>query len=194
MNTLELFPTHVYAWDWNGDTGIILEQVKDIFKDEEPKDVMQSHPNILGEIDVLSNFINECLGEIKSQCQLQCEGLKVTTSWINKYQSSAKLQWHRHPMSAFSGVIFLNDCGILSLEDPVDFRNYESTIPFSNTQKVFDLQSIPGRVIIFPWWMKHTAESNIDGERWSLAFNSMPYGTINSNYKPALSSAILEVK
>tara|TARA_B100001175_G_C19296242_1_gene535962 strand:- start:55 stop:627 length:573 start_codon:yes stop_codon:yes gene_type:complete len=190
MHTLQLFPTHVYAWDWDGDTNIILEQVKNIFKDKKPVDVMQSHPNILNEIDVLSDFINQCLYDVKKQCRLQCEGLKITTSWVNKYQSSAKLQWHRHPMSAFSGVMFLNDCGSLSLADPVHFRSYESTIPFSNVEKNYELQSVPGRVIIFPWWMEHSAESNTSGERWSLAFNSMPYGTINSN----LSSAILEVK
>ena len=213
MKTLDIFPTKIFAWDWDGDVNELLDDIKEKC-DDRTKDsgkmkntrqmgVVQldpygwgDYPNILSKLDTISGFIDECLEDVRQYYRLQCEGLRVTTSWVNKYKEGSGLQWHRHPMSAFSGSIFLNDVGVLSFADPVHFRSYESIIPFAdqNQEKHYHLQAVPGRVIIFPQWMEHSANTNGDGERWSLAFNTMPYGNINHDEGLLLSSARLEVK
>ena len=131
---------------------------------------------------------------------------------INRYRNQGILPWHLHPMSAFSGTFAINDAGMLSFKDPVQFRMFESTIPLSNQAKQYDVPTKPGQCIIFPWWMEHGALNLEPVDRWSISFNSMPYGKVNMDSikpmqenvpedmmdefpdVPNLSSATLEIK
>ena len=120
MNTLELFPLEVYTFDYDGDTDDLLERaimstrkLGGTFNDTRI-DVSQSSPDALKLFPEIEKFIYDSLSEIKDRVKLQCEGLKITTSWVNRYRESAILPWHRHPMSAYSGAFFLNDRGGLT--------------------------------------------------------------------------------
>ena len=210
MNTLEIFPTKIFTFDWDGDVHKILEKAiinqKDLggsfaVNGSQFYDVSQSDSNVLSLFPDLSEFIHDCLSEVKEYHNLECDGLKVTTSWINRYRTKSILPWHRHPMSAFSGVFFINDKGRLSFKDPVQFRLYESIMPLSGESKYSDVDTKPGTIVIFPWWLEHAALNEDPIERWSLSFNSMPYGSINTRpkegdmkYVPHLSSANIEIK
>lgn len=194
MNSLQVFPVDIFWWDWDGDINDILEVSKSIHPNHN-QIVSQSNNDIhkKQEYKKLFEFIEQCLGEVKNHYNFQCDYLKVTSSWINKYKETSTLNFHRHPMSAFSGVFFMTGGSPISFKDPIDFRTYQSTIPVSkNDCSYFNLEPIPGRVIIFPWWLEHGV-MNFSGERWSLAFNSMPGGKINSDDHLNLSFADLEV-
>ena len=204
MNTLELFPLEVYTFDYDGDTDDLLERaimstrkLGGTFNDTRI-DVSQSSPDALKLFPEIEKFIYDSLSEIKDRVKLQCEGLKITTSWINRYRESAILPWHRHPMSAYSGAFFLNDRGGLTFKDPIIFRSNESIMPFMDIEKTYNIDTEPGKLVIFPWWVEHGAsirEGN--AERWTLSFNTMPYGSCNTKqygYDSFLSSATLEIK
>ena len=192
MDTLNIFPVNIFTFDWGGDLDDILERA--ILKQKslgmKPSDVSQSDSNALRLFPELLDFIDDCLSQVKDCNNLQCDGLKVSSSWINRYVRYSVLPWHRHPMSAFSGTFFLNASGRLSFKDPILFRSNESIMPFSDDPKQYDVETKPGRLVIFPWWLEHGAINEDSVERWSLSFNSIPYGTINTN----LSSATLEIK
>ena len=219
MNTLEIFPVKIFTFDYDGDLNDILEKCimgqKELggsFSATEPRDVSQSYPNALRLFPELSEFIHDCLDEVKEHHNLQCEALKICSSWVNRYRNRAVLPWHLHPMSAFSGTFAVNDAGLLSFKDPIQFRMFESTMPLCDDHKQYDVPTKPGKLVIFPWWMEHGAVNLDHVDRWSLSFNSMPSGRINMAsikpmndnvpkevmdqlpYVPNLSSATLEIK
>ena len=219
MNTLEIFPVKIFTFDYDGDLNDILEKCimsqKELggsFSATEPRDVSQSFPDALRLFPELSEFIHDCLDEVKEHHKLQCDGLRICSSWVNRYRNRAVLPWHLHPMSAFSGTFAVNDAGLLSFKDPIQFRMFESTMPLSDQAKQYDVPTKPGQLIIFPWWMEHGAVNLDYVDRWSISFNSMPYGSINMAsikpmsdnvpkevtdqlpYVPNLSSATLEIK
>ena len=196
MNTLQLFPTEIFWWDWDGDVNQLLEHTKkqNIVKDLQVVD--QSEPDVHKRegYESLFFFIKNCLVEIKDHYQLHCDGLDITTSWINRYRPYSHIHFHKHPMSAFSGVFFLTQGSPLALREPNYFKMYPSTIPIASTDKeIFELEPIPGRVVIFPWWLEHGSLNNRNEERWSIAFNSMPYGKVNYDDGRNLSSAYIKL-
>tara|TARA_B100000131_G_C17893023_1_gene523148 strand:+ start:102 stop:761 length:660 start_codon:yes stop_codon:yes gene_type:complete len=219
MNTLELFPVKIFTFDWGGDLDDILERCivnqKDLggsFSATEPRDVSQSNPDALRLFPDLKEFIDDSLSEVKKYHNLQCDSLKISSSWVNRYRNRAVLPWHLHPMSAFSGTFCINEAGMLSFKDPVQFRMFESTMPLCDDLKQYDVPTKAGQLIIFPWWMEHGALNMDPVDRWSISFNSMPHGHINMAsikplqedvpqevldqlpYVPNLSSATLEIK
>ena len=54
------------------------------------------------------------------------------------------------------------------------------------------VEPIKGRLIMFPWWLEHGSINDLDNERWSIAFNTLPHGKINYNDGNNLSSVNLE--
>lgn len=193
MNTLELFPVKLFTFDWDGDLDDILERCiinqKDLrgsFPATEPRDLSQSDPDALPRLfPDLSEFIHDCLDQVRQHHNLQCDQLKVASSWVNRYRNNAILPWHLHPMSAFSGTFPVNNAGLLSFKDPVQFRMFESTMPLCDDPKQIDIETKPGQLIIFPWWMEHGAINTDEVERWSISFNAMAHGNINmASVKP----------
>lgn len=186
MDTLDIFPVNIFTFDWDGDLDDILERCiinqKDLggsFSATESSDLSQSYPTALRLFPELKEFIDDCLSQVKDYHDLQCDGLKIASSWVNRYRNQGVLPWHLHPMSAFSGTFAVNDSGLLSFKDPVQFRMFESTMPLSNQAKQYDVPTKPGQCIIFPWWMEHGALNLEPVDRWSISFNSMPYGKVN---------------
>lgn len=196
MNKLELFPTEIFWWDWNGDKQELSNNIISSHIDNNNQFVEQSDPNLHKQPKYknLFLFIENCLDQVKNYYDLQCDGLKITTAWANKYKPFTYNAFHRHPMSAFSGVYFITGGAPFTVKDPIVFRSYQSTIPVSKKDEIFfELEPIPGRVIIFPWWLEHGAMNQRNEERWSIAFNSMPHGKINSNDGNNLSSVNLNI-
>jgi len=62
---------------------------------------------------------------------------------------------------------------------------FESTMPLCDDPKQIDIETKPGQLIIFPWWMEHGAINTDEVERWSISFNAMAHGNINmASVKP----------
>lgn len=196
MDTLNIFPTQIFYADWDGDTSSLLQYTKSNFFTENDNNLDQSRPDIYKDLNYRSlfDFLNTCLEEIRIDYQFKCDKFKITTAWINKYKPFSAIQFHRHPMSAWSGVFFLTEGAPFAVRDPVVYRSHQSTMPISTyDQPYYTIPPIPGRVIIFPHWLEHGAINDRDEERWSIAFNSMPHGRVNCDDGNDLSSAILSV-
>jgi len=186
MNILPIFPVELFWWDYEGNVNLDLNE----------KNEFQSKNNILDDDcnEELKDFISNCLFEVKSIYDLKCDGLQITTSWLNSYKPNTGLNFHTHPMSAFSGVLFLSDGDPIVFRDPVFSRSSNSTIPISSRNMFFyELEAIKNRLIIFPWWLEHGV-SGVSNYRYSLAFNSMPHGKINSDDDLNLSCTNIEHK
>lgn len=196
LQPMEIFPTHIFHADWEGDTEAILQHTKDLFEIDRGDNVDQTDPDLYTNPNFkdLFDFLDGCLQEIHEGFRFKCDGFKITTAWANKYAPFTANQFHRHPMSAWSGVFFLTDGAPFAMRDPIVYRSHPSTMPLSEVdQPYYTLPPVPGRVVIFPHWLEHGAINDIDQERYSIAFNSMPYGKVNFNDSRNLSSAILSV-
>tara|TARA_B100000902_G_C27312191_1_gene919084 strand:+ start:2878 stop:3492 length:615 start_codon:yes stop_codon:yes gene_type:complete len=197
LQGLEIFPTRLFHADWEGDTKALLEYTKRSFTNEGTQVVDQSTPNLHLDPNYseLFGFVNQCLEELRQGYEFKCDGFKITTAWANKYNPHTSNQFHRHPMSAWSGVFFLTEGAPLAVRDPVVYRSHQSTMPISpHENSYFTLDPVPGRAVFFPHWVEHGAINDREEERWSIAFNSMPYGKVNFDDGRNLSSAILRVE
>ena len=103
----------------------------------------------------------------------------ITTMWcnINYYKD---FNWpHRHPLSTFSGVYYVQapeNCGRIQLEHPsLDILHH---YPRSNGvdathDAAFNCAALERRLYIFPSWLKHCVEPNMNKneKRISFSFN-----------------------
>ena len=187
MNIQQIFPVEIFSWKWDGDMEDILYKAKKL------KQFGPSVPDLQNneEFEELFKFFHKCLGEIKDFYNLQCDELRIVTAWMNKYVTNTGQDYHQHPMSAFSGCFYLTDGTPTSFKDPIAVRQYESTIPISrkNADRYKDLPAAKGNLIIFPYWLEHGLWNNSPKDRWSLAFNSLPNGRINTDNNCVSSAA-----
>lgn len=187
MNIQPIFPVEIFSWKWDGDMEDILYKAKKL------KQFGPSVPDLQNneEFEELFKFFHKCLGEIKDFYDLQCDELRIVTAWMNKYVTNTGQDYHQHPMSAFSGCFYLTDGTPTSFKDPITVRQYESIIPISrkNADRYKDLPAAKGNLIIFPYWLEHGLWNNSPKDRWSLAFNSLPNGRINTDNNCVSSAA-----
>ena len=187
MNIQPIFPVEIFSWKWDGDMEDILYKAKKL------KQFGPSVPDLQNneEFEELFKFFHKCLGEIKDFYNLQCDDLRIVTAWMNKYVTNTGQDYHQHPMSAFSGCFYLTDGTPTSFKDPIAVRQYESIIPISrkNADRYKDLPAAKGNLIIFPYWLEHGLWNNSPKDRWSLAFNSLPNGRINTDNNCVSSAA-----
>ena len=181
MNNLKIFPVDIFWWDYSGPINFKMNQDNPF---QSSNDILK-----LPEHQEVKNFISECLDEVKIFYSLKCEQLEITTSWINSYSPEEGLNFHTHPLSSFSGVLFLSDGDPIIFKDPIFSRSNNSTIPLSSLENCyFSLEAIKNRLIIFPWWLEHGV-SGVSDYRYSLSFNSMPVGKVNYDDDLNLSSS-----
>lgn len=173
MEVLKLFPLEVFSWNYN-------ENLIDIKSPE-----FQSNIDIL-DLEIFSDlkkFILTCSQEIIKYYGFDCDRFEITRSWLNSYEVGDGIQFHTHPMSAFSGVVFLSNSPSdpLIFKDPLIVRTNQSTIPIGSTDSCYySIASIQNRILIFPWWAEHGV-SSVNKNRSSIAFNLMPAGNVNSS-------------
>ena len=132
INKLPLFPVQVYWKDWTGDLDGIAKLIKDDEKNNPgPNNAAgmkitqaRSGSNAihLSEEPLykeLFGFIQGCLDDIWRQEKFQCDGFKICSSWSNIYYPNTSLNYHQHPMSAFSGAFFVKGEAPLTFMDPI---------------------------------------------------------------------------
>ena len=122
INKLPLFPVQLYWKDWTGD----LDGIAKLIKDDEGKNpgptndsgmtITQARSGSnaihLSEEPLykeLFGFIQGCLDDIWRQEKFQCDGFKICSSWSNVYYPNTSLNYHQHPMSAFSCLLYTSD-------------------------------------------------------------------------------------
>ena len=110
------------------------------------------------------------------------DGLRMGNSWININGYKDYNLVHKHPYSILSGVYYVSvpkDSGRIVFQNPA----YESMIYDWTPEKVKDFtvhtsakwfyEALVGRLYIFPSWLNHYVESNLNEKekRISISFN-----------------------
>ena len=117
----------------------------------------------------------------------------LTTSWINKMNEGSDIGLHNHANALVSGVYY-PDLGPTA--NPIIFRkNRQHLNSFPehvrpNTKEnwsqytvgAWTIQPMTGDCIIFPSHLEHEVATSFDKQdRYSLAFNYFPKGTVGQN-------------
>ena len=107
--------------------------------------------------------------------------------WININEKYHFNEWHIHPHSTLSGAYYIKhdgskENGEILFKHPKNLYMSTSHWPpgikkTSNeiTAEVVNITPKPNKLLIFPSWLEHRAETNLkDDTRISLSFNSIP--------------------
>ena len=114
---------------------------------------------------------------------------KMTNSWSNKHKENNHIPEHSHTNCLISGILYLqtdDNTGDLLIKNLNSFSNlivpeFEKTTIFNISY--FRIKPKNNMIVFFPSHLTHMVEenkSNID--RYSLAFDFFPYGTVNSQF------------
>jgi len=202
LDLYELFPTTIYMFKIEDDsvTDDILSYLNEYSFSKENKtweeEVMQTDNNLhlLEETKNLISFFDHSLSSIKNINNLQTEQIKITLCWANKSTRNSKHQNHYHPNSLYSGIFYATSGGAKTIfYDPVNYRNEAMIKVFGNNvePKANTVEIVPekGTLVIFPSWFRHSTEHHdSDDNRWSISFNTLPYGKTNSQPNVSLAS------
>lgn len=166
-----------------------FEQLNSIIKQNQ---VYKQHSELIGDAvsshshDYENNFLNNCVN-IKDKIQKEIsvcskiigyDNLILTNSWSNIQRKGSILNYHCHPNSMVSGVLFLKVDEFSSkiyFKNPnpiiynLDFRerNYDNFETFSIVPQ-------PGLLLMWPSWLMHGSNNEINnsGERVVISFNT----------------------
>lgn len=149
----------------------------------EPSDPGQSDMSQL-ELDTLfldiKNQIEDRLEIIRQEYNFKDSvKFKIGQTWINLNQNNNVTRPHFHANSLISGVLYIkaNSSGPIMFMHPVAAQQYvmdPSIIDQYNKFTSIDMSVIPepGKLILFPSWLVHYVQNNLDNtDRISIAFN-----------------------
>ena len=111
---------------------------------------------------------------------------EITTSWFNEIEPGDGSHSHCHTNALVSGVVYLQttpDSGNITFTD----WSYKQIRPVSTEYYIHNAQNWTytpenNMILIFPADLWHKIEENKSSEnRYSLAFNAMPVGTIGND-------------
>ena len=146
----------------------------------------------------LYSWFTECINDFASNEQLDCDNLEITTSWANKYPAYTQSHQvsHSHRMSYISAVYYLTPGPPTCFNDPLIQRTNNSLEVHNNNSRSVLVEAQPGKLILFPSWLMHSSHPHQDQfDRWTISFNTMPQGQINSKSNSSGNpSCILDVK
>ena len=133
-------------------------------------------------LDTFTSVAHEVLGYKKRD-------YAITTSWITLNKKGEGSHHHRHNNSFWSGVYYYQEeypegTGKILFENPnstaFDFALQDNDIEHFNNMNalVLTVEPKPNLLIMFPSYILHQVlPNNIDTERCSLAFNTIPLGS-----------------
>lgn len=146
----------------------------------------------------LYSWFNECINDFSINEELDCEQLKITTSWANKYPANTQSHQleHSHRMSYVSAVYYLTPGAPTCFIDPLTQRTNNSLEVHNNNARSALVEAEPGKLILFPSWLEHSSyPHHAPFDRWSISFNTMPVGKINARSNSSGNpSCILDIK
>lgn len=186
MHSHYVFPTVFYEFDLSD----IVEQILELVPNE-PNLINPHYPMItqtqhqaLHQLDhwkFLGDRIEECLKEIQvtSGYDPMFGDFKLTRLWANVTMrgTGGHHTQHRHPMSFFSGILYLTEGESTKFLDPVRTRTLrEIDIPCTESFEHLFIKPKPGMMIVFPSYIEHLTvghwDENID--RITMAWNCLP--------------------
>jgi uncharacterized protein (TIGR02466 family) len=133
----------------------------------------------------LTKWFEQCLEEYRSYQGWDCDQLEITIMWGNKSAAGQGTHhdMHQHQSCLVSGVYYPTEGSDLYFRDPIQQRLYNAF----GVRSVYPCYNVcvtpkPGKLLLFPSWLDHGTQPHTGWkDRWSIAFNAVPTGSINSN-------------
>ncbi len=186
MNTHYVFPTPFYEFDLSEHLDQILElvpQEKNLINPHYPM-IVQSTDQALHKQErwkFLTDKVEECLQEIQDSAGYDPAfgHFKLTRLWTNVTLrgSGGSHSQHRHPMSFFSGVLYLTEGESTKFLDPCRTRSIrEIDVPCTEHFNDLLIKPVPGMMVVFPSYIEHLTIGHWDQDvdRITMAWNCLP--------------------
>jgi uncharacterized protein (TIGR02466 family) len=134
----------------------------------------------LAEFQPLCTAVQKLAAGALRQLAIDYSEIAITAMWANVNPPGAKHSVHSHPNNYFSGVYYVQadaKANMIRFHDPRG--QAEAIMPPRTQQNVYNTNSIeleakPGRLVLFPAWLKHDVPTNLSArERISIAYNLM---------------------
>ena len=132
----------------------------------------------------IKDQIQQCINNYSDEVGL--EPLAITSSWFNIMKPEGHVLPHHHRVSTVSGAFYVssepNTCPLF-LKNPLDNTKMLDIAASRNqyTSDTAQIDSIKGRLIIFPSYIEHHTEINqSEQSRIVISFNTLPISAINS--------------
>ncbi len=130
----------------------------------------------------LMSWFQECIDTMHVDTGLNCDRLVVNKSWVNKSAAGSGHHHdaHRHPMSYYSGILYLTPGAPTIFIDPLFQREWGSFYLDGRVNTELAYHGGAGGLLLFPSYIIHaTAPNTEDVDRYTMAFNTFPSGDIN---------------
>jgi uncharacterized protein (TIGR02466 family) len=114
------------------------------------------------------------------QMALNYDDIVITSMWANVNPPGAKHSVHSHPNNFLSGVYYVQcdaKANVIRFYDPRP--QAEVMMPPRAQRNIYnanmiELETKPGRLVLFPAWLKHDVPTNLsERERISVSFDMM---------------------
>ena len=132
----------------------------------------------------IHEWFQHCVDTVHADNSWTCDRLVVNKSWSNRSDAHSGHHHfpHRHPMSFLSGIWYATKGTPTCFIDPVQQREWSQFFidggPVSEGTQY--INPVPGCLFLFPRYLIHSSEpNNTDHNRFSIAFNTFPNGSIN---------------
>ena len=201
QTTLSFFQTLVWVHDLKPDdwAGINAGAAKRIDKLLTPRpDVPVGHSwqtetdlHTRKELHDLNRFVMAAAEGVLDFLHIDYKSVTITGCWANISVPGAYHHEHSHPNNFLSAVYYIKapeGGDAITFEDPRP-QAHVIAPPVKKksalTASTVTLDVKPGRLVLFPSWLKHAVAPNkSDEERWSVSFNIMFDGYVERMSKP----------
>jgi uncharacterized protein (TIGR02466 family) len=138
------------------------------------------------ELHEVKNWLEQCLQEVITEMKYTFQ-IRITQSWVNKSDKGMWHHTHKHPNSLISGIFYLTPSGSTTwFSCPDIWFSPEPLLPFYShlsvsSEVIHKFPTTPGTLVLFPSSLTHSVnEHDLNEPRYSLSFNSFPFGTFGS--------------
>jgi uncharacterized protein (TIGR02466 family) len=196
MQMIPMFGTYIGAAKLKSlDVDAALEHVKTL-------DEKYAHGGDNGNVTVTQRLLDAPMfSEVKKECEHlakayvdvqghQVDDVKIVSSWGNTLGKDEPIHVHMHPNSYVSGVLYLTGGSRLNFHHPLiteDLFTFRPLITWDadnhHTWQVMSVDPEPAALFLFPSKLKHHVDANDTDYRYSIAFNTLPIGSIGDSTK-----------
>ncbi len=124
----------------------------------------------------LRTWILQKLVEAYSLLKIQSKEVVITESWFHVTKKNGYHNFHTHPDTPLGGIFYIEDGGSdIGNQWLNPIPGYSHRITDIWCKNKFENKFIPGRLVLFPGWILHSAKPHEgDKNRILFAFNSTP--------------------
>ena len=135
------------------------------------------------------NWFNNCIDEVKTLHNYECERLSITQMWSNKSTYRCWHHGHKHQYSTVSGIFYVTESNAHTWFSVIDHWKTVSQpfmpvdrLDLGDSQVIAKIKTSPGKLVLFPSHLYHSVDEHMieDHPRYSLSFNTFPSGQIGN--------------